>query len=284
MTSPPSICDRPILVTAAHGKTGRRVASRLTAAGHAVRAGSRSGDPRFDWTDPTTWPGAVDSVRAAYLAYQPDLALPGAREAVTGVAAALVERGVQRAVLLSGRGEPLAQECEHAFLDLIPTGTVVRCAFFHQNFSEGAFAQTVIEGVLALPGAPERGEPFVDAEDIADVIVAALTASHAEYQGRVLELTGPRVVPLAEAAGILGDAFGRPVKYHQVTGPEFAAGAESMGLPADEAQGLADVFVDLFDGRNSATTSTVADVLGRPARSLEDFAAAAAAGGAWSRA
>ncbi|WP_217632422.1 SDR family oxidoreductase [Ruania alba] len=172
-----------ILITGAHGKTGRRVAARLTSAGHLVRSASRSGDHPFDWTNPHTWPAAVDGVAAAYLTYQPDLALPGARDAVTGVATALAERGVQRVVLLSGRGEPLAQECERAFLDLVPTGTVVRCAFFDQNFTEGPFAPAVIDGVLALPGAPDVAEPFLDAEDIADVVVTALLAEAPSTRG-----------------------------------------------------------------------------------------------------
>ncbi|WP_159621668.1 NmrA family transcriptional regulator [Ruania rhizosphaerae] len=273
----------PILVTGANGKTGRRVTDRLTDAGHAVRRASRSGDHPFDWTDPATWTAAVDGVGAAYLTYQPDLALPGARDAVTGVAAALAGQGVQRVVLLSGRGEALAQDCERAFLELIPTGTVVRCAFFDQNFTEGPFAGAVIDGMLALPGAAEITEPFLDADDIADVVVAALLAEGVEHEGRVLELTGPRSVSLAETAEILGQAAGHPVIYQQVSAADFAAHAQAAGLPAEEAHGLAELFVGLLDGHNSATTTTVADVLGHPARSLEDFASAAAAAGAWRR-
>ncbi|WP_217632423.1 hypothetical protein [Ruania alba] len=100
----------------------------------------------------------------------------------------------------------------------------------------------------------------------------------------MLELTGPRAVPLVETARILGDAAGHRVQYQQVSAADFAAVAEAAGLPTDEARGLAELFVDLLDGHNSATTTTVADVLGRPARSLEEFAAEAAAGGAWARA
>ena len=67
-----------ILVLGATGKTGRRVSTRLVTAGHAVRAGSRSAVPRFDWEDPGTWPTAVAGVATIYLTYQPDLAFPGA--------------------------------------------------------------------------------------------------------------------------------------------------------------------------------------------------------------
>ena len=45
--------DRPTLVLGGTGKTGRRVAARLAAQGFSVRVGSRSGQPPFDWEDPT---------------------------------------------------------------------------------------------------------------------------------------------------------------------------------------------------------------------------------------
>ena len=66
----------PILVLGANGKTGSRVAARLTAAGHTVRAGSRAGNPPFDWTDRSTWPAALDGVGAVYVAYFPESASP----------------------------------------------------------------------------------------------------------------------------------------------------------------------------------------------------------------
>lgn len=48
-----------VLVTAASGKTGRRVAERLAARGVDVRAGSRKGDVRFDWEDGSGWAPAL---------------------------------------------------------------------------------------------------------------------------------------------------------------------------------------------------------------------------------
>ena len=74
--------DSSILVLGATGKTGRRVTARLEAAGHAVRAGSRSATPPFDWSDRATWPAVVDGAGAAYIAYVPDLAFPGAADDV----------------------------------------------------------------------------------------------------------------------------------------------------------------------------------------------------------
>jgi len=102
------------LVLGGNGKTGRRVAQRLRALDRPVRIGSRAGDPPFDWTDRATWPGSLAGVRAAYLTYQPDLAFPGAAEAVGELAALAAAGGVRRLVLLSGRGEDGAQAAEKA--------------------------------------------------------------------------------------------------------------------------------------------------------------------------
>ena len=51
----PATETKPTLVLGGTGKTGRRVAERLTARGLPVRIGSRSGEPPFDWEDRSTW-------------------------------------------------------------------------------------------------------------------------------------------------------------------------------------------------------------------------------------
>ena len=88
------------------------------AAGHTVRIGSRTGAPPFDWHDPATWPAALEGVDAAYLAYAPDVAFPGAAEPSAPSPAPPSTRGVGRLVLLSGRGEAGARRAE----DLVRRG------------------------------------------------------------------------------------------------------------------------------------------------------------------
>ena len=66
-----------------------------------------------------------------------------------------------------------------------------------QNFSEKGFEDFVPSGTVALP-APPVGEPFVDADDIADVAVAALTGDG--HAGQLYELTGPWDVPARTGA------------------------------------------------------------------------------------
>jgi len=97
--------SKPILVLGGTGKTGRRVAQLLSDRGHHVRTGSRAASPAFDWDDAGTWPGALRGVGAVYVCYQPDLALPGATDAIAAFTAEAVEHDVERLVLLAGRGE-----------------------------------------------------------------------------------------------------------------------------------------------------------------------------------
>ncbi len=162
------------LVVGGTGKTGRRVAERLTARGGPVRIGSRSGEPPFDWRDQATWAPALRDVESAYVTYYPDLAVPGAAATVGAFARLAVRNDVRRLVLLSGRGEEGALLGEREVQDSGADWTILRSAWFSQNFGEGFFLDQVLGGEVALPVGSVR-EPFLDAEDIADVAVAALT-------------------------------------------------------------------------------------------------------------
>jgi uncharacterized protein YbjT (DUF2867 family) len=162
------------LVLGGTGTTGRRVAERLTARGVPTRIGSRSGEPPFDWDDKATWAPALRDVTAVCVSYYPDLAVPGAPAAVRELAEVAVRAGVRRLVLLSGRGEEEAEHAEQLLQEAGADWTIVRCSWFSQNFTEKFIVDGVREGVVALPVNGVRA-PFVDAEDIADVAVAALT-------------------------------------------------------------------------------------------------------------
>ncbi|HEY5114608.1 MAG TPA: hypothetical protein VIJ00_03685 [Nakamurella sp.] len=85
------------LITGGTGKTGRRIADRLTARGWPMRIGSRAGSPAFDWDEPAGWAAALQGVHATYLSYYPDLAVPGAASTVAAFVAHLTD-GVFRAL------------------------------------------------------------------------------------------------------------------------------------------------------------------------------------------
>ena len=268
---------QPILVLGATGKTGKRVVERLTAAGHPVRAASRSGETRFDWENEATWAPALDGVGAVYITYYPDLAFPGAADTVGGFADLAVANGVRRLVLLSGRGEEGARQAEERVQNSGADWTLVRCAFFDQNFEE-AFVDAVRHGILAVPGG-DTAEPFLDADDIADVVFAALTDDR--HIGQLYELTGPRLLTFTEAAAELSTALGRGVQYLPVTPEEYATELVTYGLSEEEAVGISELFAEVLDGRNSYLTDGVQRALGRPPRDFADFARDAAATGVW---
>ena len=100
-----NMTTKTTLVLGGTGKTGRRVAKRLTARGLPVRIGSRSREHPFDWEDQATWAPALDGMGSVYLSYYPDLGVPGAAETVGSFADLAVKTGVRRLVLLAGRGE-----------------------------------------------------------------------------------------------------------------------------------------------------------------------------------
>lgn len=266
------------LVVGGAGKTGRRVAERLWDAGGSVRLGHRGGEPRFDWNDASTWAGALAGASAAYVTYHPDLLLPEAADRVGAFARAAVAARVRRLVLLSGRGEDGAVRAEDALKVPGVDWTVIRASWFMQNFNEGAFAPALADGALALP-VGDVGEPFIDVEDIADVVLNVL--GDEAHIGRTLELTGPRLLGFGEAVAEIAAAADRPIAYRQVTLDAFLAALARDGVDAQTRSLMAELFSTLFDGRNAATTDGVETVLGRPARDFAEFAAETARTGPW---
>ena len=265
---------KPILVLGATGKTGRRVAQLLTERGLPVRSGSRSAEPAFDWEDPGTWPAALDGVGAVYVCFQPDIAFPGAVDVIAAFTAEAVERGVTRLVLLSGRGEEAAEAAEAVVRESGVQWTVVRAAFFHQNFSESFFLDSVLAGEIVLPVA-DAAEPFVDADDIAEVVAAALTEDR--HAGQTYEVTGPRLLTFAEVAAELTEAAGREVAFVPVSKEDYVAALRAEGLPEE----FAELFDLVTDGRNAYLAEGVQQALARPPRDFTDYAVATAATGVW---
>ena len=261
------------------GKTGARVAQRLTAVGIRTRIASRTSGTRFDWNDQATWQPAVSGVDGAYVTYAPDLAVPESSTHIEEFAELAYREGVRRMVLLSGRGEPAAQKAEQVLADSGLEWAVVRASWFAQNFSEGYLLDPIREGHLALP-VGEVGEPFIDVDDLADVAVAALTRT--DLLGRVLEVTGPELLTFAAAVDAISTASGRLVTFERIGLKQFSDGMAEVGVPSDVVELLRYLFAEVLDGRNQSVTGVVEEVLERPARDFTTFAAEAARTGVWS--
>ena len=269
----------PTLVVGGTGKTGRRIASRLARRGLHPRVGSRSGTPPFGWSERTTWGPALDGVGSVYIAYHPDLAIPGAVETVASFAELAVRRDVPRLVLLAARGEPAAEEAEHAVRASGAELTVLRSAWFMQNFSEDFLLPPVLSGGVALPAGVQT-EPFVDAEDLADVAVAALTDDR--HIGETYELTGPQLLTFAGAVAAIAEATSSAIRYVPVPFDEYADAAAGQGVPPEVVELLGMLFGELLDGRNAHVADGVERALGRPPGRFGEYARRTAAEGAWS--
>ena len=268
--------EKPILVLGSTGKTGRRVVERLTARGIPTRMGVRSGEPPFDWDDPDTWAPVLQGVGSVYVQHYLD-ALPGAAEILGSFAELAVGHGIPRLVHLSGRGEPEAELAAQAVRDMGAEVTTLRSTWFSQNFSESYFLDGLLAGELALP-AGKTPEPFVDAEDIADVAVAALTEDG--HVGESYELTGPRLLTFTDAVGEIAQATGREIRYVPVSIEDFAAGLDEQ-VPGEWIVLLVYLFQEVLDGRNAHLADGVQRALGREPRDFADYARDTAATGVW---
>ncbi len=266
------------LVIGGTGKTGRRVVERLQARNLPVRIGSRSAVPAFDWHNEASWDASLAGVDAIYITYTPDLAIPGATDAIRALVTRAKAQGVKRAVILSGRGEAEAQACEQIVMESGLEWTVVRASWFNQNFSEGAFIDMVHAGEIALP-AGDTPEPFVDVDDIADVAVAALT--EAGHHGEVYEVTGPRLMTFHDIATELSRATGREIRYTEIPHDAFIDAVAASGAPKDVVWIMDYLITTVLDGHNANLTHGVQRALGRPPRDFADYAKAVAASGVW---
>lgn len=269
--------SKTILVTGATGKTGSRICKRLEDAGYNVRRGSRHSETPFDWQNMTTWDSALVGTQAVYICFYPDFAFPGALDTLSAFVEAAKSSGVKRLAMITGRGERYAQLGEEIVLNSGIPATILRSAWFAQNFSEGSLHAPVMESVIPMPG-DDIGEPIVDLDDFAEVAAKVLTDSG--HEGQIYEITGPRVITFAEVATILTETLDRHIEYIPIT---FEAFHEALERATDRqyADIVTSIAKETFDGRNARLSDGVERVLDRSPKDFTEFASKAAKTGCW---
>ena len=267
-----------ILVIGATGKTGKRVLQRLEARGLPVRQGTRHSEIPFDWEQPDKWGAALAGIRAAYVAYSPDLAVPSAQQVIADFVKAAERAGLRRLVLLSQRNEARAQACEQLVKDSALEWTILQPSWFMQNFSEGGFLEYVLAGEVSAPdsGAPE---PWGDLDDVADVAVAALLDDG--HTGQTYEITGPELLTWPDAVSLIAEISGRSVTYRTITPSEFESTLVDAGIPQEDAGFVATLVAEILGGKNASTSDGLQRALGRAPRNFAQFAKDANAAGCW---
>lgn len=275
-----------VLVLGGTGKTGGPLVRRLTEEGHGVKCASRSGAApggaegcRFDWYAAESHGAALDGVGSIYLIAP--LGAPDPLQVMQPFIETAIARGVGRFVLLSSslleEGGP-AMGMVHAFLrQCAPQWAVLRPSWFMQNFvidphltsicSEGAIYSATDDGLV----------PFIDAEDIAEVALHALT--DARPTANDLLITGPQAISYDQVAATIGGVVGRPVRHVRLTAEQLAKRFEDAGIPAEYATMLAGLDRAIAAGAEARTTDIVEKVTGHPPASFESFAQAHA--GQW---
>lgn len=267
-----------VLVTGGTGKTGRRVVERLQKRDLPVRIGSRGGKPAFDWENPGTWTGALAEMDAVYITFQPDLAVPGARKAIESFTSRAVKSGVRKLVLLSGRGEKEAELCEQVVMNAGADWTIVRASWFNQNFSEGFFLDSILAGHVALPR-EEALVPYVDADDIADVVVEALLDD--KHIGRTYELTGPHQLTFRQITEEISKGTGREIRFNSISTDEYTKMLQKYQVPEDYIWLINYLFTEVLVDKNSSIKGDIEKVLGRNATSFAEYVQKTAITGIW---
>jgi len=268
-----------ILVLGANGKTGSRVIERLQNNKNVeIKIGSRTAKTPFDWENPETWNAVLTGTDAVYITFQPDLAVPSAAEIIQKFTVLASKLGVQKMVLLSGRGEKEAQICEEIVKNTAKNWTIVRASWFNQNFSESFFLDPILAGFVALPRA-EALEPFTDANDIADVVTACLLQD--KHNGQTYELTGPELLTFPEAVAKIAAASNKKIEFQALSLEEYTQMLKEYQVPEDHIWLINYLFEQILDGRNSSVTNDIEKVLGRKATDFSTYAEKAAKIGIW---
>lgn len=268
-----------ILVIGGNGKTGSRIVKQLKTLGHHVRVGSRSNEPSFDWHRPENWSLALEGMDKVYITYQPDLAVPGALEAIETLVRMSKRASIKKLVLLSGKGEREAQLCEQVVIHSGLDYTIVRASWFNQNFSESVFLEPILDGFVALPQA-EANIPWVDVNDIADVAVKALTED--QHNSRIYELTGPRTLTFQDAVAEIAKASNRHITFAPITIGEYVSGMRKANLSEDFVWLVEYLFTEVLGNPElSEISNDIESVLGRRPIDFSEYARKTAATGVW---
>lgn len=270
--------NKKVLILGGNGKTGRRVAERLSKKGINLRIGSRKGNPAFDWENTETWSFAIEGMNMVYITFQPDLAVPGATEKIEAFTTLARNMGVQKIVLLSGRGEKAAQLCEQIVLKSEIPSSIVRADWFNQNFSENFFLEPILAGHVVLPRVATP-VAFVDAEDIADVVVESLLND--DNIGKIHELTGPRLWTFEQVIHEISKATNREIRFESVEIDQYIDMLRDLQLPEDSLWLVRYLFTEALDGKNASVTNDVEKALGRKAKELTEYIQETVVTGIW---
>jgi uncharacterized protein YbjT (DUF2867 family) len=148
--------------------------------------------------------------------------------------------------------------------------TLLRSNAYMQNVLTLAPAIAATSGFGSSAGKGRTG--MVDARDVG-AVAAAIAASPASHAGKTYWPTGPELISNYDIAAVLSELLGRTITYTELSFDENRDAMVRAGLPAPVAEMNAQAFSLTADGDAEWVTDDVPVILGRPARSFEQFAA-----------
>lgn len=269
--------SKKILVLGATGTVGRPLVKGLLARGEAVKAASRSGQSvegaegtSFDFGKPQTIAAALEGVDRAYML------MPAGYMNVQALLLPFIEAAAQRKIKVVFQSV-IGVDADHVIpyrqveIALEKSGTpyvILRPNWFSDNF-HAFWKQGLDHGQIALPAA-EGKSSFIDARDIADSAIAALTST--AFDSMAFNLNGPEALTYAQAAVILSEVIGKPLHYTATSDEAFIEMLKSGGVPADYAAFMASIFYPVRAGWTGAVTDDVATLTGKKPRTLRTYA------------
>jgi uncharacterized protein YbjT (DUF2867 family) len=181
--------------------------------------------------------------------------------------------GVTRAVLLSARGveflpDGAVARAERALMDGTIPWTILRPSHFAQNFTEAMFVP-VNDVVIAPVG--DGAEPFVDVDDIAQVAAAVFASGG--WQNEIIEISGPSALGFTDAAEILSEHAGRPIRFEHETSEIHLERLRRANTPEGYIEWRMAMVGGIERGEDAYLSDGVPRVLGRPATSFTAWAA-----------
>jgi uncharacterized protein YbjT (DUF2867 family) len=220
---------------------------------------------------PATIDDAMAGVSAVVLVSP---AVPAQELSVVASAARVGVEHVVKATSKAAADSPIARRRWQAEIEagLAASGiphTLLRSNAYMQNVLAlaPAIAQTSSFGSAAGKGR----SGMVDARDVA-AVAAEIAASPAPHAGQTYWLTGPRLVSNYDVAAVLSELLGRAITYRELTFEENKDAMIRAGVPEQIAQMNAQAFSLTAGGDAEWVTEDVPSLLGRPARSFEQFA------------
>lgn len=273
----------PILVTGATGNVGREVVRTLQVLGVPfVAAGT---DParvkasfgetiatvHLDLTQPKTYAAAVQGMRGLFLLRPPPIS--NVRETLNVLIDRAIDARVEHIAFLSVDGADQHRWVPHHAVEahLITSGisaTMLRAGFFAQNLGDAYRADIQDHHHLYVPAGTGR-VAFVDVRDVAEI--AARCFVDTSLRRQAWSLTGPEAVTFDEVAAKLSTCLGREIRYLPASIPGYARHLRRQHMPWMQVFVQTVLHVGLRFGNATSVDPTLSRLLGRPARSIEQY-------------